>query len=230
MVMDAKKILVVDDDRIIQKTMSLKLKTKGYQVLSALDGSTAVSCVRKDVPDLILLDINFPPDVAFGFGGGVQWDGFLIMTWLRRMDEVKNTPFIVMTGGDPSKYKDRAISSGAVGFFQKPINYEELVIAIRSALGEETDAVAMATVAGAGMIAGMGAGTGAGASMGASMGAGAGAGAVTGAVTGAVAGARTGVVAGAPLSPIDYVDLLATLRKALDEDVLATPPATGVGF
>ena len=217
MVMDAKKILVVDDDRIIQKTMALKLKTKGYQVLSALDGSTAVSCVRKDIPDLILLDINFPPDIAFGFGGGVQWDGFLIMTWLRRMDEVKNTPFIVMTGGDPSKYKDRAIAAGAVGFFQKPINYEELVIAIRRALGEETAAVATPAVASAGAVAEPAAVTGSVTSAGA------------GVVAGAVAGARTSVAAGAPLSPIDYVDLLATLRKALDEDVLATPPAAGVG-
>src|SRR5689334_12871467 len=77
-----KKILIVDDSLIILKTLSIKLKAAGYQVFTAVDGSEAVSTVRRERPHLILLDIGFPPDV--GHGGGVAWDGFLIMTWLRR--------------------------------------------------------------------------------------------------------------------------------------------------
>src|SRR5215467_1987686 len=92
-----KKILIVDDSVIILKTLSAKLRSSGYQVFTAADGSQAVSTVRRERPDLILLDINFPPDV--GHGGGVAWDGFLIMNWLRRMDEAVNTPVVIITGG-----------------------------------------------------------------------------------------------------------------------------------
>ena len=80
-----KKILIVDDNEVILKTLSLKLTSAGYAVLTAIDGSAAVAAARRDKPDLILLDLSFPPDVAHG--GGVPWDGFLIINWLRRIDE-----------------------------------------------------------------------------------------------------------------------------------------------
>jgi len=127
-----KKILIVDDSVIILKTLSAKLRSNGYEVSTALDGSEAVSTVRRLRPDLILLDINFPPDV--GHGGGVAWDGFLILNWLRRMDEAVNTPVLVITGSDPAKYKQRCLAAGVSGFFQKPINNEELLSAISKIL------------------------------------------------------------------------------------------------
>ncbi len=127
-----KKVLIVDDSPIILKTLSMKLKGRGYDVLTAEDGSVAVSTARRERPDLILLDITFPPDVAHG--GGVAWDGFLIMDWLKRMDEAKNIPVFIITGGDPERYKARAMAAGATAFFQKPINNEELLNAIQHEL------------------------------------------------------------------------------------------------
>lgn len=123
------KILVVDDSAVILKTLSFKLKSKGYDVFTALDGAEAVSTARKEKPDLILLDISFPPDVAHG--GGVPWDGFLIMEWLRRLDELKRTPIVVITGGDPMEYEKRALDAGAVAFFQKPLDHDGLIDVIR---------------------------------------------------------------------------------------------------
>ena len=114
----------------------MKLKSSGYDVLTAVDGSEAVAAARQQKPDLILLDLSFPPDV--GHGGGVPWDGFLIMDWLRRFDEAKNIPVIVITGGDPAKYKERALASGAVSYFQKPVDNEKLLAVIRQTLGEGT--------------------------------------------------------------------------------------------
>jgi CheY-like chemotaxis protein len=131
--MDRKKILIVDDSAIIIRALSMKLKSCGYEVLTAVDGSEAVSAARLNKPDLILLDINFPPDVSHG--GGVAWDGFLIMDWMRRLDEARTIPVIIITGGDPAKYKERAIAAGAVSFFQKPIDNEKLLEAIQQALG-----------------------------------------------------------------------------------------------
>jgi CheY-like chemotaxis protein len=128
-----KKILIVDDDAVIIKTTSAKLKSHGYQVVAALDAAEAVSAVRQEKPDLILLDISFPPDV-----GSVDWDGFKIMAWLQRIDEARNTPIIVITGGDPAKYKERSLAAGAVAFFNKPIQHDELLPLIAQVLLGET--------------------------------------------------------------------------------------------
>lgn len=132
--MNGKRILVVDDNVVVLKALSMKLKSAGYDVLQATDGSAAVSAARTEHPDLIILDISFPPDVAHG--GGVSWDGFRIIEWLHRIDEAKTVPIIVITGGEPAKYKDRAFAAGAVGFFQKPINNEELLARIEEVLGK----------------------------------------------------------------------------------------------
>ena len=56
------------------------------------------------------------------------------MDWLRRLDEAKHIPIIVITGGDPVKYKDRALAAGAVSFFHKPINNDELLTVIHKTL------------------------------------------------------------------------------------------------
>ena len=140
--MNRKKILVVDDSRVILKALSMRLTQEGYTVLTAQDGSEAVTLARKERPDLILLDISFPPDVAHG--GGVAWDGFLIMDWLHRMDELKNVPIVIITGSEPEKYKARALAAGAVHFFHKPLENEELVAVVRQTLGDKapTDPVA----------------------------------------------------------------------------------------
>jgi two-component system, chemotaxis family, chemotaxis protein CheY len=125
-----KKILVVDDNEIVVKTTSMKLQGAGYDVVTALDGAEGVAAVRKAKPDLILLDINFPPDVT-----SVPWDGFRIIEWLNRVDEVKTTPIIIISGMLDEKTKQRAIGSGAVAFFPKPVNYDEMIKTIRATLG-----------------------------------------------------------------------------------------------
>ena len=135
--MNGKKILVVDDNVVILKTISMKLAAHGYEVCTAEDGAGAVGAVRRAKPDLILLDLSFPPDVAHG--GGVPWDGFLIMDWLRRLEEAKGIPIIVITGGDPVKYKDRALAAGAASFFHKPINSDELLTVICKTLEEKNN-------------------------------------------------------------------------------------------
>jgi CheY-like chemotaxis protein len=129
---NGKKILIVDDSVVFLKVMSTKLRQNGYQVITAVDGSEAVSTVRRERPDLILLDINFPPDVAHG--GGVGWDGFLIMSWLRRMDEAVSTPVIIVTG-NAAESRDRCLKAGVSGYFQKPINNEELLRTIDKLIG-----------------------------------------------------------------------------------------------
>lgn len=128
------KILVADDNVIVLKTVAIKLKSFGYEVRTAMDGSTAISCVRRERPDLIILDINFQPEIART--GAIAWDGFLILDWLRRIDEVRDTPIIFITSMESPKFRERAMSAGAVAFFQKPIDQEEMLSVIRHTIGD----------------------------------------------------------------------------------------------
>jgi CheY-like chemotaxis protein len=124
-----KKILVIDDNEVVLKSTSLKLQSVGYEVFTALDGAEGVAAVRRERPDLVLLDIAFPPDIS-----GMSWDGFRIMDWLHRVDETKRIPIIVISGVVEEKNKQRAMASGAVAFFAKPVNMDEMLGVIRSTL------------------------------------------------------------------------------------------------
>ena len=125
----AKTILVVDDNAIILKTITLKLEGAGYRVITAREGSEAVAAVRKDNPDLILLDVSFPSDPT-----GVPWDGFRVMQWFRRLETAQKIPIIIITGSDDPQFKERAVTGGAVAFFHKPIDHEDLLKVVRNTL------------------------------------------------------------------------------------------------
>ena len=132
---NGRKVLIVDDDAIILKTTSLKLRSHGYAVVTASDGASAIGVVRREQPDLILLDLSFPPDVAAG--GAVAWDGFVILSWLRRLDAARNTPVIIITAGDPARYKDKSLADGAFAFFPKPIDHDRLLATLEDLLGKK---------------------------------------------------------------------------------------------
>ena len=121
-----KKILVVDDNPVMLKVLLLGLKGNGYEVFTAVDGPEAFAIVRQEKPDLILLDIFFPPDI---FESGNTWDAFVIMHWLQRMGgpQASNIPVFIMSGAEPKELRDRCLAAGAVDYFQKPITIPELL-------------------------------------------------------------------------------------------------------
>ncbi|MGA2788992.1 MAG: response regulator [Verrucomicrobiota bacterium] len=125
----AKKILVVDDDPIIRSVLSSALKSEGYEVFTAVDGPAAFTVVLQEQPDLILLDVFFPPDV---FQSGNTWDAFLIMRWLQCMGgpQANRTPVFVISGAEPEEFRDRCLAAGAANYFQKPVKIPELLDAI----------------------------------------------------------------------------------------------------
>ena len=123
--MGSKKILVVDDDEAIRRAMHIRLQASGYDVAVATDAISAVSVAQKERPDLIILDVNMP--------GG---NGFIVMERMQKITHLALTPIIVVTGGDPFIYRDKAFERGAVDFFEKPVDNEVLLAAIRRQLGE----------------------------------------------------------------------------------------------
>ena len=132
-IVQRKKILVVDDNKIILKAVSMVLQSNGYEVITAADGAAVVSIVDREIPDLILLDLLFPPDAM---DVGMHWDGFAIMRWLRNMSGAKDIPIIVISGTEPAKYEPLSLSAGARAFLRKPLDMDELVATVRTVLTE----------------------------------------------------------------------------------------------
>ncbi|UMX48054.1 MAG: response regulator [Candidatus Nealsonbacteria bacterium DGGOD1a] len=81
-----KTILFVEDESVMQKTVSEFLGAKGYDVISALDGELGVNMARIRKPDLILLDIVLP-----------KKNGFEVLKELKSDEETKSIPVIVLT-------------------------------------------------------------------------------------------------------------------------------------
>src|ERR1039458_5908493 len=111
-----KKILVVEDNEVILKTISLKLQGAGFKIITALDGSEAVAAARRETPDLILLDINFPPAVD-----GVPGDDFRIMDWFHRLDPAKKIPIIITDRKSTRLNSSHLGISYAVFCLKKPV-------------------------------------------------------------------------------------------------------------
>jgi DNA-binding response OmpR family regulator len=123
--MIGKKILIIDDDPHLLLGLTPRLKANGYSVVTAADAIAAIAVSRKEMPDLIILDLRLPGD-----------DGFLVLERLRTMAELSTIPVIVLSARDPTDSKERSLNGGAVSYFQKPPDNHELLTAIRQALGE----------------------------------------------------------------------------------------------
>jgi CheY-like chemotaxis protein len=132
-----KKILVVDDDPVTIHALSRKLTSRGFEVVTAANGSQALNATRRERPDLMLLDVNLPPDV-----GCVEWNGFRLAQWLQRMEEGRNVPVIVMSAFNRDEYRETAMLAGATAFFCKQTDNDQMLATIESALrGKTTVAV-----------------------------------------------------------------------------------------
>ncbi|HWW03302.1 MAG TPA: response regulator [Candidatus Acidoferrum sp.] len=123
------RILVVDDNPVVLKAFEIKLKANGFEVTTTPNGANVASTVEEAKAELIILDINFPAS------GAMQWTGFTIMQWVRHFPELAKIPVILITGSDPSAYKDKCLAAGAVAFFQKPVDYKELLAVLLKTLG-----------------------------------------------------------------------------------------------
>ena len=115
------KILVIDDDVSISETLELYLTEEGYDVLTANTGTDGLNKYVQNAPDVIILDIRLP-DV----------DGFTVLDDLR--EENENVKVIMITAYHDMDSTIRAMKGGAFDYIHKPINVDELDIAIKKAL------------------------------------------------------------------------------------------------
>lgn len=129
-----KTVLVVDHDQVMLRNIEWQLRSIGCNLVSTTDPSEAIGLVTDVKPDMILLSVAFPPDVAHG--GGSFTDGLLVLNWLRRMNEAQSIPTFMINGLDSPEYVERARAAGAAGYFPSPINFEALKSIAAEWLGE----------------------------------------------------------------------------------------------
>ena len=129
--MNAKRILVVEDDKVTQKIIADILKSAGYEVFTASNAATAVKLNREHEPDLITLDIELTKDSPDD-----SWDGLAVAAWLRRINQDKTKPCIVVVSGhrDPAKLLEQAASFGVYTVLSKPVERKKLLDAVAEAL------------------------------------------------------------------------------------------------
>jgi two-component system, OmpR family, KDP operon response regulator KdpE len=113
-------ILVVDDEPQIRRVMRTTLSTHGYVITEATNGEDAIESVRKNRPDLVLLDVNMP-----GIGG---------IEACREIRRGSDAPIIMLTVRNAERDKVAALDAGADDYVVKPFGIEELLARIRAAL------------------------------------------------------------------------------------------------
>ncbi len=119
------RLLLVDDDPDLVRLMTAQLRASGFEVVSAGDGASAIMSARRQRPDAILLDIGLP--------GG---DGYLVMRRLRALAPFAGVPIIVITGRTLSPEEEQQVKSQAQALLYKPVDFEDLLTTLRTALGD----------------------------------------------------------------------------------------------
>jgi CheY-like chemotaxis protein len=123
----AARVLIVDDDAETRQLLAEELRDLGHESIHAADGVQALSLVRGESPDLILLDLRLPDRDRSGVAGG---DGFNVLERLRNIAEVASIPVIVFSSMRSPEAEERALKLGAREFVLKSFSSTILFEAI----------------------------------------------------------------------------------------------------
>jgi two-component system alkaline phosphatase synthesis response regulator PhoP len=119
----AQRILVVDDDKQIIRLLQAYLERAGYLVLTAADGETALHTIRRERPDLVLLDLMLP-----------DRDGWQITRLVRQDEYLAALPIVMLTARVEDSDKIVGLELGADDYVTKPFNPQEVVARVRAVL------------------------------------------------------------------------------------------------
>ena len=122
-----KRILVVDDDKEVVRLMRGYLEQSGYEVLVAYNGESAMHIMRRDNPDLVLLDLMLP-----------DRDGWDVTRTVRNDPKLMHIPIIMLTARVSDTDKIVGLELGADDYVTKPYNPREVVARVRARLRVQT--------------------------------------------------------------------------------------------
>jgi DNA-binding response OmpR family regulator len=119
-----KKILLIEDEKILAEMYRDKFTQAGFKVFLALDSKKGLALVKKERPDLVILDILLPKE-----------NGITFLAWLRKEPEISSTLVVAFSNYDDPETKKRAIKLGAKDYLIKT-NYtpQEIVKKIKEYL------------------------------------------------------------------------------------------------
>jgi two-component system, OmpR family, alkaline phosphatase synthesis response regulator PhoP len=119
----AARILIADDDAQIVRLVRSYLEQAGYGVLTAADGDQALHIIRRDRPDLVVLDVMMP-----------RHDGFELTRLLRADESLATLPILMLTARVEDADKLKGLNMGADDYLTKPFNPYEVVARVRALL------------------------------------------------------------------------------------------------
>ena len=114
-----KKILVIDDEEWLREMVQLALRQKGFDVVQAQNGAVGVEVARRELPDLVLCDVNME-----------RMDGYLTLSALRNESTTASIPFILMTGLADNAGMRHGMELGADDYLPKPFTIDALYAAV----------------------------------------------------------------------------------------------------
>ncbi len=126
-----KSILVVDDEPTIRKLVRAVLDGKGYRLLEAADGPSALETARRERPDLVLLDLSLP-----------QLSGTEVCRQLKETPATAGIPVLLLTGMVQQTKRGAAHAAGAQGCIEKPFNPHTLAARIAELIQQAPTATA----------------------------------------------------------------------------------------
>ncbi len=126
---DPKRILIVDDDHSMIRTMTDALEPLGYKITSARDGNQGLACIEFYRPDLVILDLMMP-----------KRSGLLVLEGMRELDQY--IPAIMVTGNDGSRHRHYAEILGVDAYLTKPIRVELLIRTVKRVIDDAVSATA----------------------------------------------------------------------------------------
>ncbi len=121
----SKKILIVDDSEMIRNYHAYALKSAGFEVISAVNGADAMEILYQNPIDLIITDINMP-----------VMDGYTFIENVRKEEEYKDIPIIIISTEDEASDKKRGFEAGANLYIIKPVEPNNLIENVKILLGE----------------------------------------------------------------------------------------------
>ena len=117
------KILVIDDDIAINELIKVNLELCGYKVVQAYDGTKGFALCKQEKPSLVVLDAMMP-----------EVDGFTVAQRIRKNEETKNTPILMLTALSELNDKVKGFDIGVDDYLVKPFEMEELQVRVRALL------------------------------------------------------------------------------------------------
>jgi response regulator RpfG family c-di-GMP phosphodiesterase len=121
-------VLVVDDDARVVELLQITLSGRGYAVLVAHNGATALGLVRDRHPDLVVLDARLP-----------MMSGYEVLDTVRRDESLRHTPIILISADAATESRLQGLRLGADDYLVKPFSPRELIIRIRRILDRMQD-------------------------------------------------------------------------------------------